>query len=221
MHQYAEKTQTSNKISRNITFLLNRYKMTMADLSKETGILYMTISRIVNGQTADPKISNLIAIANALHVTVNHLIYGNFLAPELNKPTLIPVVSIKNIDNHLASLTAANVKSWLVSQSKNERKSPDGFTVAILGQDIASPLFPNECALVIGTNIELENGDYVLANINNTGPSVKKFHYDPPQNYLTSLSPNSSMYRMEKSTVILGVVIETIMSPLCINVIKD
>lgn len=216
-----EKARMPNVISKNISFLMGKHGMTTADLSKKSGVIYMTASRIVSGQTPDPKISNLIDIAGALNVTVDNLIYSNFLAPEIERPKLIPVISIKDVTTNLEALTASQIKKWLVTPFDSKRSVSNGLLVAISGSDIASSLFHDDSIFIIGTNIDPENGDYVLVNINNSGPSVKKFHYDPPHNYLTSISTKSSIFKIEENTVIIGVGAETIMEPVCVEVLKE
>ena len=51
-------------------------KMRIEDISKKSNVPIGTISKIFAGITTDPKIGKLIAIADALDVNIDYLIYG-------------------------------------------------------------------------------------------------------------------------------------------------
>ena len=51
-------------------------KMRIEDISKKSNVPIGTISKIFAGITTDPKIGTLIAIADALDVNIDYLIYG-------------------------------------------------------------------------------------------------------------------------------------------------
>ena len=65
----------SNKFGENLSVILKMKNIRQTDLAESTGIADATISRYVKGQM-EPRIDNLIAIAEALGVTVDYLI-GN------------------------------------------------------------------------------------------------------------------------------------------------
>lgn len=52
-------------------------KMRVEDISKTSGVPVGTLAKIFAGITTDPKINTVIAIAYALGVSVDYLIYGN------------------------------------------------------------------------------------------------------------------------------------------------
>lgn len=51
-------------------------KLTNEDLAIKAGLPRGTLSKILSGETKDPKATTLIAIADALNVSVNFLAYG-------------------------------------------------------------------------------------------------------------------------------------------------
>lgn len=51
-------------------------KMRIEDISKKSNIPIGTVSKIFAGITTDPKIGTLIAIADALNINIDYLIYG-------------------------------------------------------------------------------------------------------------------------------------------------
>jgi transcriptional regulator with XRE-family HTH domain len=62
------------QIGRNIETVCGRKRIRLDDLAASAGISVPTLYRIVGGQTPDPKVSTLKAIADALDVTVDRLI---------------------------------------------------------------------------------------------------------------------------------------------------
>jgi transcriptional regulator with XRE-family HTH domain len=48
--------------------------MTQADLARKTGLTTSNVAYIVNGKTKDPRLSSVIAIAQALNVSLNYLV---------------------------------------------------------------------------------------------------------------------------------------------------
>jgi transcriptional regulator with XRE-family HTH domain len=60
-------------ISDNIQKALDANGMTQADLARKTGLSTAVISQIVSGKTKDPRLSNVITIANALGVSLDYL----------------------------------------------------------------------------------------------------------------------------------------------------
>ena len=60
-------------ISENIQKALDAKGMTQADLARKTGLSTAVVSQIVSGKTKDPRLSNVITIANALGVSLDYL----------------------------------------------------------------------------------------------------------------------------------------------------
>lgn len=60
-------------ISDNIQKALDAKGMTQADLARKTGLSTAVVSQIVSGKTKDPRLSNVITIANALGVSLDYL----------------------------------------------------------------------------------------------------------------------------------------------------
>lgn len=56
-----------------IGYALDRQGMSQADLARATGLSTAIIAQIVSGSTKDPRLSNVIAIAQGLHVPVDYL----------------------------------------------------------------------------------------------------------------------------------------------------
>lgn len=61
--------------------------MTNEELSSKSGVPFSTLNKILSGGTTEPKLPAIMAIASALDVSADFLIYGNRYAPE---PSLSP-----------------------------------------------------------------------------------------------------------------------------------
>ena len=62
-----------NTLAERIQYAMDMRGMTQADLARATGIGTSNIAYIVNGTTKDPRLSNIIKIAQALGVSLNYL----------------------------------------------------------------------------------------------------------------------------------------------------
>lgn len=60
-------------LAERIIYALESQNKTQADLARETGLSTAIISQITSGKTKDPRLSNIIAIADALNVPVDYL----------------------------------------------------------------------------------------------------------------------------------------------------
>ena len=60
-------------LSERIQFALEMRDMTQADLCRETGFSSALVSQICSGKTTNPKLNHIMAIANALGVSLDYL----------------------------------------------------------------------------------------------------------------------------------------------------
>lgn len=56
-----------------INYAMQRQGVSQADLARATGLSTGLVAQIVSGRTQDPRLSNIIKIADALHVPVDYL----------------------------------------------------------------------------------------------------------------------------------------------------
>ena len=59
-----------------IKLMKNEKKMTNEQLSERTGIPLGTLSKILAGMSDSPKLSNIVAICNALDCSVEYIVSG-------------------------------------------------------------------------------------------------------------------------------------------------
>ncbi len=61
-------------LAERILTAMDERDMTQADLARKTGLTTSNVAYIVNGKTKDPRLSSVIAIAQALNVSLNYLV---------------------------------------------------------------------------------------------------------------------------------------------------
>lgn len=69
-----KKNKQISKIAENLKRLKRERRLSQSDLCKKTALAYHTIAKIENGSTADPRISTLEKIAEALDVSLDVLV---------------------------------------------------------------------------------------------------------------------------------------------------
>lgn len=74
-------------------------KLTNEDLASKADLPKGTLSKILSGETKDPKVTTLVAIADALDVSVNFLVYGKEASSQ-------DVVLMDNEQNHIKKYRA-------------------------------------------------------------------------------------------------------------------
>lgn len=71
-----------------IKLIKKRMSFTNDELSLKSKIPKGTLSKILSGETKDPKITTLISLANAMNISVNYLAYGEENISDNNQLTL-------------------------------------------------------------------------------------------------------------------------------------
>lgn len=75
-------TQKGNMLAERIKELLKENNMSLQQLIEESGVHAETIRNIYYGKVKDPKISTALAISQALHCSINHLIGEDIYTPD-------------------------------------------------------------------------------------------------------------------------------------------
>ena len=102
-------------IARNLKALIDGCKVPELEIARALNTSVLTIRRIISGETADPRISTLKAIADYFNVSLDSLLDDNaqrsINAMIKNKPRVIPILSWKEIEAS-DSITNINLSNW-------------------------------------------------------------------------------------------------------------
>lgn len=94
-------------------------KLRNEDISKKSNIPIGTLSKIFAGITTDPKIGTLIAIADALDISVDYLIYGTTTSFNNDEQELIKKYRL--LTDEQQGAVNANINYFIeLNKSKNE-----------------------------------------------------------------------------------------------------
>ena len=129
-----------------IKWMKNERKMTNERLSERSGIPLGTLSKLMAGMNESPKLSNIVAICNALDCSVDFIVTGN---PEnTNNYTLSPdeirlIEQYRNLDRWGKKLTEAVIAHEEARTATKENKEELSVKPA---QEKGKILFPKESA---------------------------------------------------------------------------
>lgn len=104
-------------------------KLRTEDISSISGIPVGTLSKIFAGITKDPKIGTLIAIAEALNVTVDYLIYGTVSKHNITNNEFTILENYRCLDSD-GKQRIENQLQFEVEQIKNKESAPSSAQVS-------------------------------------------------------------------------------------------
>ena len=104
-------------------------KLRTEDISSISGIPVGTLSKIFAGITKDPKIGTLIAIAEALNVSVDYLIYGKISRYDITPNEIEIIQKYRQLDAD-GKQRIENQLNFEVEQIKDKESAPSGAQVS-------------------------------------------------------------------------------------------
>lgn len=104
-------------------------KLRTEDISAISGIPVGTLSKIFAGITKDPKIGTLIAISNALDISVDYLIYGKIPKYDITTSEIELIKKYRQLDAD-GKQRIENQLNFEVEQLKDKEGAPSGAQVS-------------------------------------------------------------------------------------------
>lgn len=131
-------------VSTNLLNLMKKHKVTIAELSKATGIAEITINKLRNDQNSNPTISTIIPIANYFNITVDELLTSEQMT-----------INVCYEDN-----------TELIDELQiNKIKQGTDFAIKVTNANYSE--FKKDSILLINRIIKIKNGDYIVIKTNN------------------------------------------------------
>jgi transcriptional regulator with XRE-family HTH domain len=201
-------------LAENLKKLIKRKHLNTLELSRLIGIGQPVIYRIMTGETEDPKISTVLALASYFGITVNQLI-GHECFPQQSKSESkvdvfeIPLLNIDQIVNWPdIDLTENNAKVMTDYHPANKF-----FYAFKVKDDAMSPLFPKGTVLIIDGNKKPKNRSYVIAKLESEKTILfRQLLKDDKIQYLKPLNPDGEKYKIkffnDKTDRFLGVLVQ-------------
>lgn len=203
-----------SSISENLARLIALKKTTENKVAQDLNIPVISVKRLLSGETTDPRISTLKAMADYFNVAIDNLITTddmvNYGAISQTKPLFIPVLdweSAKNID----AIDLSRWHEWVpVTIGKNENVSPRSF--ALESRPSMYPRFQQGTLFIVDPELTATDGDLVLINLRqNNELTLRELFVDPPECQLHPINQGASILQFSKEEhEILGVVFLTL-----------
>ncbi|MDF1653878.1 MAG: S24 family peptidase [Coxiellaceae bacterium] len=207
-----KKDFATNNLANNLQSLMNSYDIGITNLSKDLNLPMMTIRRILNGSTTDPRISTLNNIASYFSISIDELLGTSATITGKSKATFIPILRWENLNKNMQiqKNISKDWNSWLpISLDSNETISDDA--IALKARPSMHPRFPKGTYFIIDPSVSPSDGDLVLSYINNKA-TLRTLLIDPPSWKLQSLTQSSDIVTYNPiSQSIIGVTILTIL----------
>lgn len=179
-----------NIISHNLGLLMEHFGIrNESQLAKIVDMPQTTVNKLINGTTADPRISTLLPFTQYFKISLDTLLSTN---PVFDKDTqhqelLIPLVPFEKLNqmyHELISLTSANWPDWYPIPREN---SEGYYAVRLSPFQLPRP-FEQRSILIVKNIDELPDNNYcILKHLSSNSISIKRTVFDNGKNWLLAL----------------------------------
>lgn len=205
-------------ISENLRALLKINNSTESKVAEALNIPFMTIRRLVSGETMDPRVFTLKLIADHFNVSIDTLISENKITThelsQKNKPVFVPVLDWATIEQ-VKKIKEIDLKKW---QNWHPISFSDDaeFGENIFGLESRKSMYPRfqiGTIFIIDPDASPSDGDIVLVRMKkNNEMTLRELTIDPPLWQLKPISTGSEVIEYSNKThEIFGVVILTLL----------
>lgn len=174
--------------------------MNDADLARKTGVSAGTLSRVLSMETEDPRISTVLAIADALGSTVGYLLQSERAYP-------IPILGWDEILAFTRGHRDVSRKTqWLTVDTP---RKPGTFAVRTLPS--MAPRFREGSIVVVEPGVTLRDAQVVAAIVDGGSPALHRVVKDGDVAWLKSLNATRAemINALGAGVTVLGVVTES------------
>lgn len=194
-------------IADNLSRLIALKKTTESKVAQELDIPVMTVRRLLSGETTDPRVFTLKALADHFNVSLDRLIQSNAIGPNehlsQSKPIFIPVLDWEFAKNR-ENIDLKQWSDWIpITVGKNENIGLNAF--ALESRPSMYPRFQPGTLFVLDPDLTPTDGDLVLLNLlENNELTLRELLIDPPDWQFHPLTPGVSIlpYVKERHKVI-------------------
>lgn len=172
-------------LGRRLQLLLNQTGESYTELAHAVNVPVMTIRRLISGETQDPRLSTLRCLAEHFNISIDALILAEdvpfSMAQKKIKPYAVPKISWQELPFNVNK----QPPSWehiFIQQPVSDH------AFALESKPALFHRFPQGTLFIFDPKVSPEDGDTILVEFTQTHAfSLKYFHIDPPQQYMTSL----------------------------------
>ncbi len=187
------------KISETLSKLIKQQNLNTLELSRRTGIGQPVIYRIMSGETDNPKIATVCALADYFGITVNQLIGETPLPDKIHKEAgdaaaTIPIIEWENIANWPLGEMQLKKAERIISELGGK---PQVYALR-MNDESMEPLFCQGSILIIDASKTPKDRNYaIIKHKNQKNPVFRQVLKDDDFDYLKPLNLDSEKYKMK------------------------
>ncbi len=192
--------QRASLMVERIRALMRQQGMNDADLARKTGVSPATLSRVLSMATEDPRISTILAVADALGSTVGYLLQSERAYP-------IPILGWDEVlEFARGQRDMARKTQWLTVDTP---RRPGTFAVRTTPS--MAPRFREGSIVVVEPGVTLRDAQVAAAVVHGGAPALHRVVVDGEFAWLKSLDPKrvEMINAMSDAVTLLGIVTES------------
>ncbi len=206
-------------IGKTVRKLMEENNLSEADLCRGVNLPQTTINRLLSGQTNDPRISTLTAIAQFFKVTIEQLLGVEPLITShigsVKRGQDLPILSWEQVENWLEAFPSieAIANNHTTEWVKTEKPFVRG-SFAVWTQPSMEAFFGRKSLLLVDTevrdnpNSSLEDGCIVFTVLDKKSIALRQVVKEGKEVFLKRLFAPYEMFLLENLSAIKGIVIE-------------
>ena len=195
-------------VSQILTALLSEAQLNESELARRTNLPQTTISRLMLGETGDPRISTLKPLAKFFNVSIEQILGEEALVLPSSRSTWlnIPLLSWDDVIPWLFKRTHFDLykaQAWLATERKI---SPNSF--AILAKPFMEPHFKTNSLLIVDPDLSAIDSQYMVVSFDNQTVTVRQVSLDQTQVYLKHFDLTLPTLILQEQHKQLGIIVE-------------
>ncbi|NDC31768.1 MAG: helix-turn-helix domain-containing protein [Bacteroidetes bacterium] len=204
-------------IAKNLKALIESSRVPEIEIARALNTSVLTIRRIISGETEDPRISTLKALADYFKVSIDALLADNdqrSINSMINsKPRVIPILGWQIIEAS-ESIQSINLNEWNDWYPVvGEQNYISASTFAIESRPSMQPQFPLGTLFIVNPDEAPRDSDIILIKMRQESAlSLRELIIDPPKRQLQPIVTGSeTLFYDAKKHEIIGVVVFTVL----------
>lgn len=197
-------------IKKNFELLMGHFGISnISQMAKEIGMPQTTVNKLVTGETADPRISTLVPVAEHFKISLNDLFADcpKFIQDKNLQESWIPVINfdeLPTLKNDINNLTLSNWPHWYPVPVKDYQNC---YAIKLKQNQTPRP-FDQASLLIVTNDPDLTDNRYcVLKHLKSNSINIKKIAFDKGQYWLLALQPEIPPQKLaEKEWLSMGTI---------------
>lgn len=209
----------TTSLSVNLKILIDQNGLNSNQLAQDLGLPFMTVRRLLSGQTVDPRIGTLQLLANYFDISIDDLLSSDpsdlKTQPGKIKPRFVPILDWQTAQDteDISELDLSRWQYWQPLTLASHLQTISDKAFALVSRPSMQPRYPHGTIFVIDPDLKPLDGDIVLVRFTEDKQlTLRELVIDPPTYLLESLTNESSTISYDKENqTISGVNVLTLL----------